>query len=369
MGQALNLGDDPILTTLMTAAENRQPPLPDLCRLPVVLTILLVGELLVAIYVLSTSPVGQFEWERLALLSLYVQWAALLATIGICQLGKRMLAHSATQVGLASFGWVLVVGVLTNTFAQWVYGGGDWRAWSMGWLFRDLVIVAVLAGIALRYLFLQQRWRQEQLAAQSAKIDALNARIRPHFLFNSMNTIASLIGYAPEDAERAVEDLSSLFRASLSNNETLVPWEREREICQAYLRIEQLRLGDRMQVQWRDEAMPAGFTLPALSVQPLLENAIYHGIELLSDGGLLSVAVSVAGDSVHVSVANPLVAQAARTPASEQRNGIALQNIQSRLAAIYASDRVTEPLASLALSAGAEHFVAELTLPWPWPEA
>ena len=353
----------------MPANESRQPALPDLCRLPVVLTILLVGELLVVIYVLSLSPVGRFDWERLALLSLYVQWASLLSTVGICQLRKHMASCSAAGIGLASFCWVLFVGGLTNTFAQWVYGGGDWRAWSAGWLVRDLAIVSVLAGIALRYLFLQQRWRQEQLAAQSAKIDALSARIRPHFLFNSMNTIASLIAYAPSDAERAVEDLSSLFRASLASSEALVPWSQEREICQAYLRIEQLRLGERMQVQWDDTDVPGDFVLPPLTVQPLLENAIYHGIELLAEGGRLSVVVTASGGSVEVSVSNPVVVQAGRVADHGQRNGMALQNIQSRLAAIYTCDAVTEPLASLGLSAGTEMFVARLTLPWPWPAA
>ena len=351
----------------MPAAEIRQSSLPDLCRLPVVLTILLVGELLVVIYVLSASPVGRFNWEQLALLSLYVQWASLLATVGICQLRKRMVAASGVHLGLASFGWIMAVGIFTNAFAQWVDAGGDWRAFSLAWMLRDLAIFAVLAGIALRYLFLQQRWRQEQLAAQSAKIDALNARIRPHFLFNSMNTIASLIAYAPADAERAVEDLSSLFRASLSSSEALVPWGQEREICEAYLRIEQLRLGDRMQVDWNDSEVPAGFLVPPLSVQPLLENAIYHGIELLAGGGRLSVAVALEGDRVVVTVSNPIVVQPDVSPATAQGNGIALQNIDSRLATIYVSDRVTDTMASLVLSAGVEEFSAVLTLPWPWP--
>ena len=151
---------------------------------------------------------------------------------------------------------------------------------------RDLLIALVLGGIVLRYLYLQQQNRIEQIAADQARLDALQARMRPHFLFNTMNTIASLIRYAPNDAETAVEDLSALLRVTLSDRRRVVPWAQECEICEAYLRIEQLRLGERLQVSWDIQKGVEGFYLPPLSIQPLLENAIYHGIETRPQGGL-----------------------------------------------------------------------------------
>ena len=143
-------------------------------------------------------------------------------------------------------------------------------------LIRDMLIALVLGGIALRYFYLSQLLQRQSEAELQARIEALQARIRPHFLFNSMNIIASLIPVDAEKAEQVVEDLSELFRASLNTDAQLVPLADELSICRKYASIEQLRIGERLQMDWNVlEPLPA-VKVPALCLQPLLENAIYH---------------------------------------------------------------------------------------------
>ncbi|MDG1293354.1 MAG: histidine kinase [Pseudomonadales bacterium] len=352
------------------------PLLPNLGRLPVLLAILLITELLVILYVFSLSPLGTFDWQHLSLLSLYAQWISLLAMSGLSYCRSYINRQPPKVAGWISFGWIVAVTVLSNIGAQWVYAAGKWAVFSFAWLLRDMMIIAVLAALLLRYLSMQQRWRAEQKASQGARIEALHARIRPHFLFNSMNTIASLISYAPVEAEKAVEDLAALFRAALSQNDVLVSWQQEMDICRAYLRIEQQRLGRRLLVDWQLDRETEYCQLPPLSVQPLIENAIYHGIESTLTGGTLLIRAQVNQGMLRIDVENPLeysdktAGETLNSPASppvpKSHNGIALDNIRARLAAIYPqTEAVNESstAAELRLSESLHTFIATLILP------
>jgi two-component system sensor histidine kinase AlgZ len=163
-------------------------------------------------------------------------------------------------------------------------------------------------------------------------VQALQSRIRPHFLFNSMNSIASLIAIDPVAAETAVEDLAGLFRASLAQTSTEVSLADELDLCRRYLRIEQLRLGERLRVHWDVTALPADLPIPALSLQPLLENAIYHGIQMRADGGELSISGRYQAGEVRLRVCNPLADATAPVRAG---NRMALDNIGHRLRGLY----------------------------------
>ena len=352
------------------------PLLPNLGRLPVLLAILLITELLVILYVFSLSPLGTFDWQHLSLLSLYAQWISLLAMSGLSYCRSYINRQPPKVAGWISFGWIVAVTVLSNIGAQWVYAAGKWAVFSFAWLLRDMMIIAVLAALLLRYLSMQQRWRAEQKASQGARIEALHARIRPHFLFNSMNTIASLISYAPVEAEKAVEDLAALFRAALSQNDVLVSWQQEMDICRAYLRIEQQRLGRRLLIDWQLDRETEYCQLPPLSVQPLIENAIYHGIESTLTGGTLLIRAQVNQGMLRIDVENPLeysdktAGETLNSPASppvpKSHNGIALDNIRARLAAIYPqTEAVNESstAAELRLSESLHTFIATLILP------
>jgi two-component system sensor histidine kinase AlgZ len=163
-------------------------------------------------------------------------------------------------------------------------------------------------------------------------VNALQARIRPHFLFNSMNTIASLTRSDPGRAEEAIEDLADLFRASLGESRANISLREELEVARIYQRIEQLRLGDRLRVKWNVAQLPARAIVPGLLLQPLLENAIGHGIEPLPEGGTIAVTGSVADDAVVIEVANPVT-----TAGKVARGGnrIALENIRQRLELLF----------------------------------
>lgn len=194
-------------------------------------------------------------------------------------------------------------------------------------LWRNFAMSAILAAIVLRYFFIQYYWKQMTQANANTQLQALQARIRPHFLFNSMNSIASLIRTQPEKAEQAVLDFADLFRASLVEAKQGVRLQDEILWCQQYLGIETLRLGERLQVSWDIEQLPQDALLPPLSLQPLLENAVYHGIQPLPEGGIIRIIGLFNGSQIELRIENPLPENA--TP--RQGHRIAQHNIQQRL--------------------------------------
>ncbi|MCV6638168.1 histidine kinase [Candidatus Albibeggiatoa sp. nov. NOAA] len=200
-------------------------------------------------------------------------------------------------------------------------------------LLRNLSISAIVSAIVLRYFYIQYRWKKQTEATAYSRVQALQARIRPHFLFNSMNTIASLIRIDPDKAEQAVEDLSELFRASLGDAREKVALEEELDLCIQYLRIEGLRLDERLQVQWKIDRVPQDALIPRLSIQPLLENAIYYGIQPLPEGGMIEITGLFDGKQIQLDIENPLSQQ----PLSHRSkgHGIAQRNIHERLQAHY----------------------------------
>lgn len=312
--------------------------IPDLCNAQALLLLVLVVELVVLVLSIGASGLRHFNWERFAALSLFMQWIALLSAAVLCRL-RIWLAHwpraRAAGVGYAA---VLAITVLVSCVAQWLSGplldAGDWR-FDYWQLLDSTAISALLGGIALRYLYLAQLLRERQRAELEARVEALQARIRPHFLFNTMNSIASLIGSDPTAAEAAVEDLATLFRATLSQRSAQVAIDDEVELCRRYLRIEQLRLGERLRVEWELDAVPGTLPIPSLSLQPLLENAIYHGIQARPQGGTIRIAGEYAGRWVRIAISNPLPDGVA---APHGGNRMALDNIEHRLQALYGDD-------------------------------
>ena len=213
---------------------------------------------------------------------------------------------------------------------------------------------AVIYAVLLRYFFIQQQWKIILQSSARAEIQALRARIRPHFLFNSMNTIASLISFQPDKAEKAVEDLSDLFRASLieKNSNTL---DDELSLINSYLDIETLRLGDRLKIQWNVDNNAKDTEIPALIMQPLVENAIYHGIEPLSEGGEIVISAVLADDTLSISVQNPVTSLTRNR--QHKGNEMAQDNIRQRLQLVYGG------LATYTSNETKEDYLVTLTIP------
>lgn len=314
--------------------------LPDLCQAQSILFLVMVAELLVIVMVLGASDLMDFSWLQLGLSSLFVQWVVLSSAGMLCNMRpwlRRMTPVAATVTG---YGLILSLTLLFSVGAEWLIKTDGWGMRETGAVGRNLLVAAVMTGIAFRYFFLQHQLRQQEKAELNSRIQALQSRIRPHFLFNSMNIIASLIDVDPRTAEDVVEDLSVLFRASLNDSGSEpVPLAEELDLCRKYVHIESLRLDDRLKIAWHVDVDPGRVRIPLLTLQPLLENAIYHGIQPNPEGGLVDVSIRQEDKRLVIEITNPLA------PASYSHargNRMALDNIRRRLEAIYGSDaRVT----------------------------
>lgn len=192
----------------------------------------------------------------------------------------------------------------------------------------------LLGAFCLRYLYMREQWLRQQYSELNARIQAMQARIHPHFLFNSLNNVVSLISIDPDKAENMLISLSRLFRASFQELK-LVSLEEEIDLCRQYLSIEKMRLGDRLTVEWNIQATPIELkraTIPLLTLQPLLENSIFHGVEKVLQASTISVLVEILQNQVTIVITNPYSHDKIK---SRTGNGIAIENVEQRLKAYY----------------------------------
>jgi two-component system, LytTR family, sensor histidine kinase AlgZ len=309
--------------------------LPDLCQAQSILFLVLVAELLVLVLVLASSSLLNFSWSKMGVTSLFVQWVVLTSATVLCNFRPLLMRMSIFYATLSGYGIILSLTLGFSILGEWITMLPDvpWDLEQTGNVSRNLIVAAVMTGIAFRYFFLQHQLRRQEQAELNSRIQALQSRIRPHFLFNSMNIIASLISVDPDTAEEVVEDLSVLFRASLNqSSDQPVLLAEELALCQKYVHIESLRLDERLRVNWHINVDPQTVKIPLLTLQPLLENAIYHGIQPLPEGGIVEVVIDRYDNKLVASISNPL-SDAIQTPL--QGNRMALDNIRRRLEAIY----------------------------------
>jgi two-component system sensor histidine kinase AlgZ len=191
---------------------------------------------------------------------------------------------------------------------------------------RIYALAAFMTATAL--LYFNYRMRALSPALITARLQALQARIRPHFLFNSINAVLSLIRTEPRRAESALEDMADLFRALMADNRDLIPLSDEVALCRQYLGLESLRLGDRLQVRWHVDNMPDDALVPPLMLQPLIENAVYHGVQSSNEPGEITINVFQRRGELHAILANPFVPDGRR----HAGNRMAIDNIRERLA-------------------------------------
>jgi two-component system sensor histidine kinase AlgZ len=308
--------------------------LPSFCEVRMVFAVVVIAELLAIILALVSPGVLGDPWSNLGLLSLFMQWIALSSAAVLCMARPWLSRLQNTTAAVLSYLLVLLVTLVVAEMAYWLMIGTrifpSFNASGHAvFLLRTLTISTVVAAIVLRYLYVQFQWRQQIQAESRARLQALQARIRPHFLFNSMNTIAALTRSEPGTAEAAIEDLSDLFRAALSQSHEQATLEDELELARRYLHIEKLRLGDRLQLEWGIDSLPMDTRLPPLILQPLLENAIYHGIEKLAEGGTIRVGGECRNGLLEIRIENPVP----ESSVAEQNNGnhMAQENIAQRL--------------------------------------
>jgi two-component system sensor histidine kinase AlgZ len=338
------------------AAEPRADWLPELCQGPGLLGVAVLAQLVALVATLAPVDTSLGWLPRLALISLYAHGVALTSAALVCGTRRWLLRWSLWAEVLGILGIVLLVTVLVAQVA-WsftaILGPPDGAPMQPGrFLSGTVAVTLMVAAAALRYGWVHQQWRLQVQAAARAELEALQARIRPHFLFNSMNTIASLIRVEPRVAERVVEDLSELFRAVLTGDRRQHPLAEEIELLQRYLAIESLRLGDRLQLDYRLTRLPAALPVPPLILQPLVENAVYHGVQPLPMGGTVRIHGDWVAGGYRISIENP-------RPAAARSGGhrIAQRNVALRLS--YALG----PAARLEVEETPMHYRCSVLLP------
>jgi len=323
---------------------TRTLQLPDFCSPRAVLVVLLIVTLTALLLALSSAGFGPEFWTDLSRNILFLVFSGLVGAGVLCALRAPVARQSVPSGSLMVLGAIASVVALVSELAYQVITSDSLNPGSMlgpasvdHWLFlaRNLLIGLIVGGLALRYFYVAQQWRVNVESQARARVNALQARIRPHFLYNSMNTIAALTRSDPSRAEEAVQDLADLFRANLSEKRSLITLKEELEAARIYQRIEQLRMGERLKVRWEVQDLPMRALVPALTVQPLLENAIGHGVEHLADGGEVVVEGSGIEGMILLRVRNPMPFDSQKRGESRAGHGIALDNIRERLELLF----------------------------------
>lgn len=314
--------------------------LPDFCEPRMVFAVVLFSAL-VALTLTLARPTALTFLTELARVSLFVVWVGLTSAALLCYMRRLVGRLSPGRAAVAVLAMLLANTLALSAVTVWL--GRLLAARGLGtalfpdsyaaFMLRNAGISVLVVAMLLRYFFVTHQWRHHVRAEARSRIDALQARIRPHFLFNGLNTIAALTRSDPARAEEAVEDLADLFRVTLRDSNRLLTLKEELELTRIYQRIETARLGERLQVEWDVAELPMSMSVPGLIVQPLLENAIYHGIEQLDGGGTVTIRGRLDGDLARISVDNPC--PPAQAGSGRAGNRLALENIRERLRLAY----------------------------------
>jgi two-component system sensor histidine kinase AlgZ len=378
-----SVNDRPAPVAVRTLSLPRGSYLPDSCAPPVVLMVVLVAALIALILTLARQGLDQRPsvnigfWTDLATTSWLLLWIGLGTAAGLCGLRRSRLRTRGVAVESAAallcvVGVTVVVSALAAHLAASPLAVLTSPATAVspdlmrGFILRNALLAALCGAVLLRYLYVTHQWRLQVEAESRSRVQALQARIRPHFLFNSLNTIAALTGHDAERAATAVEDLAELFRASLAADRERVSVGEELEIARTYARLERARLGPRLTIDWAVEDLDVHCAMPPLMLQPLLENAVYHGIERLLEGGTITVRAGRDGQRAWMEVDNPLpdaplaLATAPGIPLHRGHQET-LANIRERLALLYAGQGALETRVV------AQRFSARLLWPAPSP--
>ncbi|MDR1967461.1 MAG: histidine kinase [Burkholderiaceae bacterium] len=316
--------DPQILSTLAGRTPRRAAPalVFDTCRASVVLRAVLYVEVVLAVALMFAAS-GALDWAaRVALMTGAVLPATLLWLLAACAL-KALIDRWSP---LAQIGFGIALGALAGLCAcaaLALLNMADLPPWLASACAGALLAAGLVAG-------LHWRVRGRTPAATAARLTELQSRIRPHFLFNTLNTAIALAREEPAKTEAILEDLADLFRHALAERDDSSTVGEEIELARRYLDIEQIRFGRRLRVEWMLDERVNGARLPPLILQPLLENAVKHGVEPSPSGAQLRVSTRLRGQMVLIEVTNTV-------PAGQGRggHGIALANVRDRLRLLH----------------------------------
>ena len=311
-----------LMSSIIKHTPHAQAPrLPDFRNLGTILRVLLAVNGAVALVALVLASGPRNFVDQLVRMTGFVE-PHLIAQLALLYALAPLLARQPYRIGASLvFAITVVTGLAVHLLVLKLLPGlGDT-------LVKHLLLAIAATALLLAYFHL--RARALSPAITEARLQALQARIRPHFLFNSINGVLSLVRKDPRRAEEALHDMADLFRVLMRDNRELTPLADEVELCRQYLELEKLRLGDRLGVDWNVRSMPADALVPPLVLQPLLENAVYHGIEPSSEPGIVSVNIFLSKGEVHAVLRNPYRASGG---SHHSGNKMALDNVRERLA-------------------------------------
>lgn len=336
----------------MVASINQNPSpipigLPDFRNLGVSLRILLLTNAMGVVAAVLRSDTWSMAWQALLEISSAMQPILLMCLLLLYALNRWL--HSLPYRVAAALVIALAMGLtgMIDLLAGHLLGPAFAPAAGRSWFFA-----LVISGTLLTYFDL--RGRALSPAVTEARLQALQARIQPHFLFNSINAVLSLVRTDPRRAETALEDMADLFRVLMSDHRSLVPLRDEVALCRQYLDLEKLRLEERLQLDWQIDEMPGDTLIPPLLLQPLLENAVYHGIEPSQHGGLIRIELFRRGKEIHMVLTNPYRAESDH----HSGNRMALANIRERLALHFDAE------AELNCEVGTDHYRVHIVMPY-----
>ncbi len=332
----------------------------DFCSARSVLLVAVSMVLLAAVILLVPGENFMGSLELLGIQAMFLQWLGLTCLAILCLLNRWLRNLSLVMSTIIIF---LVIQLVTLMVSESAYQLTlmqpmlqSLRPEQHGlFLLRNTAISMIISSVVLWVMYLLQQLQVHIEAESQARIRALQARIRPHLLFNSMNTIAALTQIDADAAEQAILDLSEIYRVSLKSGDSTTTLKKEIDLTRHYLAVEKLRLGQRLQILWNINDAVLNVSIPALTIQPLVENAVYHGIEPRSDGGWISISAVLDGE-VKITITNPLPTRDDDT--LRRGNQMAIANISERLGIMYGNR------ASLQSSQDMESYYVLLTLPY-----
>lgn len=330
--------------------QNNSYPvtLPDFCNLGVMLRVLLIVNLMgLAAALVRAHSYGEWFGE-VQQVALVMQPTLLLCLTVLCLL-KRLLLRLPYPFGV---GAVLGVALVSVSLVHKLIVNRLFLYEGMGRLDYAWLLTLLVAGTLLAYFNMRSRILSPAIG--EARLQALQARIRPHFLFNSINAVMSLVRTEPQRAERALQDMADLFRVLMRENRELVRLEDEVNLSWQYLELEGLRLGERLQIAWHIDKMPKDAMVPPLILQPILENAVYHGIEPASGAGEIGINIFQTRDQVQLVIKNPYLKEGSH----HVGNKMAMQNIRERLSLHFDAE------ARLKCEVQGNFYLVHITMPY-----
>jgi len=317
---------------------------------PYALLLLLFLAQLLAIVLTLVNP-EHLNWQAFAYNSLFIHWN-LLIMVGIISAIRPLLILSGEIAASVIFLILAPIITLSLTYLMQEYLIENFKLLDY---LRFSIISFIVAAVLLRSFYLQAQWHKLRQAELHARIESLQARIRPHFLFNSLNSIISLLSLDIAKAEQAILDLADLFRANLASSNTLITFEKEISLAKSYIAIEQYRFSYKLQIKWEIENVPPNTPIAQLTLQPLLENAIIHGVQNSCSEQIINVNAKIAHDFLELAVINSYAKQEVKSKGAKH----ALANIELRIKALFGEQ------AELKLSKKNQEFTALVRYPIP----